>query len=366
MKILVVANMYPSAKDPVYGTFVKNFFEQVDKRNSGGSTTLCTIRGRRMGKFAKLSAYISYYLRLTGRLIFGKYDLVYVHTVAFPTPALRFASLFRKLPLAFNAHGDDILPSNKFKRFLRDMSEPLLKKARMIVVPSEYFRQVILSVFPGVDSSRIVKSPSGGLNRSFFRRKKSVSGAGEPLRLGFVSRIDRGKGWNLFIDLVMRLNQSGIKCSGIIAGRGAQTESMLEYIKSCDASDIVEYIGPQSHDKLPDLYSSFDLFIFPTMNASESLGLVGLEAMAAGTPVIASDMAGPKGYVVDGVNGYLFEPGNIDRLTDSVRKYAALSADEKLRMSDNAYRTATEYESEKVADELFEHIKKAAEAAHNK
>lgn len=356
MKILVVANMYPSAKDPVYGTFVKNFFEQVDKRNIGGSTTLCTIRGRRMGKFAKLSAYISYYLRLTGRLIFGKYDLVYVHTVAFPTPALRFASLFRKLPLVFNAHGGDVLTSNRFKRFLRDMSRPLLKKALLIVVPSDYFRQVFISVFPEVDRHRIVESPSGGLNRSFFRRKKSFPATGEPLRLGFVSRIDRGKGWNLFIDLVIRLNRSGIVCKGTIAGRGAQTESMLKYIETCDASGMVDYIGPQSHDKLPDLYSSFDLFIFPTM-ASESLGLVGLEAMAAGTPVTASDMAGPKGYVVDGVNGYLFEPGNIDRLTDSVRKYAALSADEKLRMSDNAYRTATGYESEKVADELFERIK---------
>lgn len=55
-------------------------------------------------------------------------------------------------------------------------------------------------------------------------------------------------------------------------------------------------------------YSAIDIFCFPTYRKSDSLGLVGLEAMACGCIVIASNMAGPTSYIKDQENGFFFKP----------------------------------------------------------
>ncbi len=355
MNILVVANMYPSESDPVYGTFVKNFTDSVRARNLGGRTDICTICGRRSGKMAKLKAYSAYYLRLAAKLLFSRYDLVYVHTITFPTPVLRLASFFRRLPLVFNVHGGDVLTSNRLKLMLRNMCRPLLDKACMIVVPSEYFRKVLEQEFPNLDSAKIACSPSGGISDKFYSPVKNRPMAGRQTVLGFVSRIDSGKGWELFVDLIARLRSEGVDCKGIMAGRGEQTELLRRYISASPAAQYIEYIGPKTPDELPALYASMDLFIFPSQ-LSESLGLVGIEAMASGTPVIAADMAGPKTYITDGVNGYLFEPGNIDSLTACARCYLSLTDSEREAMCRAAFEHSLEYELEKVADDLYSRI----------
>lgn len=361
MNILVVANMYPSESDPVYGTFVKNFTDSVRTRNKGGRTDICTICGRRSGKMAKLRAYSAYYLRLAAKLLFSQYDLVYVHTIAFPAPVIRLASLFRTLPLVFNVHGGDVLTSNRLKLRLRNMCRPLLGKARMVVVPSEYFRKVLEQEFPELDSAKIVCSPSGGISKIFYSVPAHRPLAGRQAVLGFVSRIDSGKGWELFVDLIARLRSEGLDCKGVMAGRGAQTEMLRRYISDSPAAQYIDYIGPKTPDELPALYASMDIFVFPSQ-LSESLGLVGIEAMAAGTPVIAADMAGPKTYINDGVNGYLFEPGKLDSLTACARRYLGLSDSGREAMRRAAFEHSLEYESEKVADALYSRIQNCIKA----
>lgn len=343
--------MYPSDKDPVYGTFVRNFYETIKSRNAGGRNDLVVIRGQRRRKLAKLRAYLKFYSELTAKLLFGKYDLVYIHTITFPAPAVRLASIFRRLPIVFNVHGDDVLPSNGFKRKLKRLATPAVYKALMIVSPSEYFRGVLLREFPGFEPAKIFVSPSGGIGKSFFREPETVGDG--PLRLGFVSRIDRGKGWEMFVETVKRLRAEGIDCRGIMAGRGAQSELLRETIEREGLQGIVDYRGGVPYDELPGIYRSMDLFVFPTTRAAESLGLVGIEAMASGTPVVASNMAGPSGYITDGVDGFLFEPGNIDDLICKIKKYIALPEEEKIAMRRSAFESSLTFESTHVADELY-------------
>src|SRR5690606_41173522 len=77
------------------------------------------------------------------------------------------------------------------------------------------------------------------------------------------------------------------------------------------------------------------LFPYTTLFRSESLGLVGLEAMSCGTPVIASNMAGPQTYIVNGMNGFLFSPGNSKELAQYIKKYFAMTADQKTRSEEH-------------------------------
>ena len=65
-----------------------------------------------------------------------------------------------------------------------------------------------------------------------------------------------------------------------------------------------------SQDELLDIYNSLEVFIFPTYRKSESLGLVGLEAMACERFLIASKNYGPTDYIIDNKNGFMFKPKN--------------------------------------------------------
>lgn len=67
--------------------------------------------------------------------------------------------------------------------------------------------------------------------------------------------------------------------------------------------DSVEFVGHVSDDELARLYQESAVFVIPSFQ--EGLGIVGLEAMASGTPVVATKCGGPEDFVIDGENGYL-------------------------------------------------------------
>ena len=88
----------------------------------------------------------------------------------------------------------------------------------------------------------------------------------------------------------------------------------------------------------------------------ESLGLVGLEAMASGVPVIASKLGGIQDYLTDNVNGLYFEAGNEKDLSRKIIALLQKEDNEYLKMCQNAYRTSLEYRSSIVNKKLFDCI----------
>ena len=105
--------MYPSVKDPVYGTFVQTFVEQMKVLNTEGKTNIIVIKGRDGEYGRKLFKYVKFYISILFSLLFRKHDIVYVHTITYPIIPIRLALLFRKLPLVFNVHGGDVLTHGK-------------------------------------------------------------------------------------------------------------------------------------------------------------------------------------------------------------------------------------------------------------
>ena len=118
-------------------------------------------------------------------------------------------------------------------------------------------------------------------------------------------------------------------------------------------NDNVHYVGGVRQEELADYYNKMDVFVFPT-KYEESLGLVGLEAMACGTPVIGSYLGGLTDYIVDGKNGFFFEVGNAVALADTLMKYIGLSESEKSTMRKNATLTSKKYANTKVVKCLYD------------
>ena len=79
--------------------------------------------------------------------------------------------------------------------------------------------------------------------------------------------------------------------------------------------------------------------------------------MAGGTPVIGSDIAGLKSYIIDNNNGYLIPPQDSKALASKIKYAISLNKSEKELLSKNAYETALKYESSRVNEILFSKLK---------
>ena len=346
--------MFPSRKDPTYGTFVNQFYENAKLHLAEVKVDLCVINCRYKG-FFKILSYIWFYLRQVCLILLGKYDLLYIHYITHSSVPLILLSKFISSKLAFNIHGGDLIARGRSSEILFDNIVPLLRKAKIIVVPSLFFKDVLIKKVPLIDQNKVFVSPSGGVPESFYRENYNKMHTGL-IRLGFVSRIDKGKGWDILLKAVSNLRKEGICVDVKIAGIGNEVPLLEKYIEELNLCECVTYLGAIAHNDLPGFYSSLDLFVFPT-TLCESLGLVGIEAMASAVPVIGSKIGGLLTYIQDGSNGYLFRPGNVDELADKIQEWNNLPKKEKKNMSLNAYKTALLYRSDVVEVQLFNRLK---------
>ena len=94
--------------------------------------------------------------------------------------------------------------------------------------------------------------------------------------------------------------------------------SLTELAKSLDVSDRLRFTGQVDEDDLPPLLRSADLYVNTT--AYEPTGMISLDAMACGTPVVASDTGAPADAVVDGTTGILIPPGRPALLAHRIRQ----------------------------------------------
>ncbi|MPM88424.1 D-inositol-3-phosphate glycosyltransferase [bioreactor metagenome] len=129
-------------------------------------------------------------------------------------------------------------------------------------------------------------------------------------------------------------------------------------ITRLEIGDEIKRYKLLNQKQLRKIYNSMDVLIFPTEREGESLGLVGLEAMACGTPVVGSDIGGLKDYIIDGYNGYKFEPGNVTDLEEKLSHYLSKNDKEKLEFEYNAIETSREYEVNNIKKEIIEIFKR--------
>lgn len=218
-----------------------------------------------------------------------------------------------------------------------------------------------------VDVSRVTVIPPGVDLELFYPRpmdaaKRRIDVDPDKILLLFVGRIEPLKGLETLLRAVAILRERGVcqceqLCLAIIGGEPgeslAELNAEMERIKALrdelDLEHLVTFLGKRDQDTLPDYYASADAVIMPSHY--ESFGMVALEAMACGTPVIASEVGGLAFLVKDGETGFHVPDRDPGALADRI---CAIITDPILRarLGGRAADYARGYSWQLIADKI--------------
>jgi len=210
---------------------------------------------------------------------------------------------------------------------------------------------------PGVDTSQFYPIPPD-------EAKSAVEIPAHDRIILFVGRIERLKGIDTLIRSIGILRERGILAENphdlaIIGGDPNVDASMLNVemarlqalCHELNLNDLVIFLGKRGQDTLPYYYSAAEVLVMPSHY--ESFGMVALEAMACGTPVVASQVGGLAFLIQDGVTGFVVPDGNPTLLADRLEQ---LIRDPQLRqrLGQQAADYARQYAWEKIAQRMLQ------------
>ena len=148
----------------------------------------------------------------------------------------------------------------------------------------------------------------------------------------FVATLDRAhhfKRLDLAIEALARSGEERLHL--IVAGGGELLGGFRNQALAAGVADRVHFIGAVPHPRLPDVLRAADMMLLTT-EPPESFGIVLIEAMATGLPVIATEYPGVRAVIEPGDNGVLVPRGDVDAIAAALRAMAELDDGERRRM----------------------------------
>ncbi len=149
----------------------------------------------------------------------------------------------------------------------------------------------------GVTPEKIIVTPYG-VDTVKFRSKRMLGNSDGKIRILYVGRLELLKGVQYLLEAFITLKHKQVELHLV----GPILPEILPLIKKYQ-DERIKLFGSVSHEDLPDYYQKADLFVFPSIN--DAFGLVVLEAMACGLPVITTENSCAYDVVVDGKNGFV-------------------------------------------------------------
>jgi len=219
----------------------------------------------------------------------------------------------------------------------------------MVFVPTESMKQYLIE---NGTSTKIEIVPTGINPEDFLYDKEATKKIrsryleGKKFLLCTVSRLEREKNILFILEGLARLKSNIGSCFRLLLiGDGSQRDEIKSVAHSLNLTDNIIFTGCVEHSQIRNFYHACDAFVFASR--SETQGIVLLEAMAAGLPVVAVKACGVNDVISDGWNGYLTEP----YVTEWERKLEILLGNLSLRkwMSKNSVNRAKDYLASNIA-----------------
>jgi glycosyltransferase involved in cell wall biosynthesis len=219
----------------------------------------------------------------------------------------------------FQAH-----PGGIRARVLRASRTAALRRARRVLVPSAYLREVALGWGLAPERVTVVPNPAPATpvhpTRAEARAALSLSAPA----LGVAGRLTAQKALGDALDALARV--PGVEL--LVRGDGPERRALEERAASLGVADRVRFLGAGTREDVLTLFRAVDVALLTS--AWENLPHTLLEALAAGTPVIATAVGGIPEVVRDGENGLLVPPGDVGALAAAIDRVVR---DDALRAS---------------------------------
>ena len=239
-----------------------------------------------------------------------------------PAWLCRFANTKLRLPFVTTVHG-----FNSVSRY-----SAIMTQGDRVIYGSAAIRDYILKNYP-VEESKLRYVPRGvdtgyfapeKADRSFMEDFRRTHGLEGRYVITIVGRITEWKGHDTFIRALAEVRKQHPEAVGLAAGGVAAGKEdyfgTLQQLAAETGADI-RFAGSQS--KIREIYALSDLVVSAASSKPETFGRTAAEALAMDKPVIASAHGGSLDIVLDGVNGFLFPPGNsaalAARILDALR-----------------------------------------------
>ncbi len=256
--------------------------------------------------------------------------------------------------------------SGIIKKITIKHSKKYCSSCNLIITPSDYVQKQLkkkdiktpmITIPTGVEINKYQ------LDKNLKIRDKYGIDNGEKILL-FVGRLGEEKNINFLLRTFIKIVNNIPNVKLMLVGDGPRRKKLEKLAQNYNIKDRVIFTGWQYPEKVHNFYMTADLFVFPSL--TETQGLVTLEAMAAGLPVVAVNEAGTKVMVDNGLTGILVKPEEhsfaravIELLTDK-KRYKLYAK--------NALKKGEKYSMSRMADKLIKTYRGllAGKAGYNK
>lgn len=247
-------------------------------------------------------------------------------------------------PFTLTTHGYDI-----FETPPHNMKE-LVDESRGMICISHYNLRYLVKTF-GVDERKLQVIRCGIYVDEFENDTRVPSLQRKPLRLLCVARLVPEKGHQYLLEAVRMLIAQGAAVSLSLAGAGPLKGALEELANKMAISASVHFLGEQTGLQVRQLFRECDIAVLASL--SESMGLVNMEGMASGRPVIATAVLGVPELVEDRVTGFLCPPANPEAIVDTIHWILSHPDETREIIERGKARVKTEFSREECTGQLI-------------
>lgn len=253
-----------------------------------------------------------------------KFDICHLHEPLMPTLCTTVLRL-KHTPMVGTFHASGGKPwYTMFSPIMKWYLDRWFRKLDGRIAVSEIALNYVNTFFP----SEYTIIPNGIDTHHFNSHASPIDKFKDgKLNLLFVGRFEKRKGFDYLLKAYRLVKQEVPDCRLIAVGPGVRLRNKYEKQVSKNGLKDVIFTGYAPYSDLPRYYITADIVCFPA-TGRESFGIVLLEAMAAGKPIVASAIDGYASVLTDGVDGIAVPPRDSEKLAEAILK---LGTDEQLR-----------------------------------